>query len=208
VVSTIAIIWLIVPSFHFSRREQHCSNGLGVCELPASVHGELWSAWPGLRHSIGLLQALNEACLLSSYRDAQDTSVAAVVQTWSSRRWEVSTFGDPNCIYTSFTVNIVNTTSCKNVDRESSFHPATMAIGTPGRPSSQEDSRPSTPGVGRRLPFLGSPGSTWQAYRSRIVNVMSSRAFRTWIAFFLFGLMNNILYVIVLSVRIAYAAKY
>ena len=51
-----------------------------------------------------------------------------------------------------------------------------------------------------RLPLPGSPASSWQVYRERVVNVITSRSFRTGVAFFIFGLMNNILYVIVLSV--------
>jgi battenin len=73
-------------------------------------------------------------------------------------------------------------------------------VSTPSPVSSRDHSRPSTPGITRRLPFLGSPGSSWQVYRDNLVNTILSREFRTAIAFFIFGLINNILYVIVLSV--------
>jgi battenin len=50
------------------------------------------------------------------------------------------------------------------------------------------------------MPFSGSPGSSWQVYCDNLGNTILSREFRTAVAFFIFGLMNNILYVIVLSV--------
>src|SRR5271170_771288 len=71
---------------------------------------------------------------------------------------------------------------------------------TPTRISSRDLSRPSTPVIGRRLPFPGSQEASWRLYRDRVENAMLSRGFRTAAAFFIFGLMNNILYVIVLSV--------
>ena len=69
------------------------------------------------------------------------------------------------------------------------------------RVSLRDHSRPSTPGVTRRLPIPGSPGPRWQVYRDCGGNPVFSRGFRTAAAFFIFGLMNNILYVIVLSVN-------
>jgi len=66
---------------------------------------------------------------------------------------------------------------------------------------SRDVSRPSTPIVGR-LSLPGSSGSSLEPYRQRVGIAMVSRGFRTGVAFFIFGLMNNILYVIVLSVRL------
>jgi len=74
-----------------------------------------------------------------------------------------------------------------------------MPSTTSSRASSRDRSRPSTPSVAR-LPLPGSPGSSWTLYRERMGNAILSRGFRTAVAFFIFGLMNNILYVIVLSV--------
>lgn len=73
-----------------------------------------------------------------------------------------------------------------------------MASTSP-RVSSRDYPQPSAR-LSRRLPFPGSPGSSWQVDRDRIKNALLSRGFRTAVAFFIFGLINNILYVIVLSV--------
>jgi hypothetical protein len=77
---------------------------------------------------------------------------------------------------------------------------------TSPRVTSRDYPRPSTPGLIRRLPLPGSPGSSWQVYRDRIGNALLSRGFRTAAAFFIFGLINNILFVIVLSVSMSVPA--
>ena len=78
-------------------------------------------------------------------------------------------------------------------------------ISTRPRSLSREISPPSTPGPARHMSF---PESTWQAYRGRIRDAICSRGFRTGIAFFLFGLMNNILFVIVLSVSLICVSRH
>lgn len=77
--------------------------------------------------------------------------------------------------------------------------PDEMASVSP-RATSSEHSRPSTPGIVRRLPFPGSPELSWTLYRDHVGNAILSKEFRTAAAFFIFGLMNNIIFVIVLSV--------
>ena len=81
--------------------------------------------------------------------------------------------------------------SLLNIDEMASTHP---------RMSSRDHSGPSTPGLTRRLPLPWSPGSSWQIYRDRVEDALLSKGVRTAVAFFIFGLMNNILYVIFLSV--------
>ncbi|KAL1842462.1 hypothetical protein VTJ49DRAFT_5199 [Mycothermus thermophilus] len=49
------------------------------------------------------------------------------------------------------------------------------------------------------LPLPGAPSSSWAAYRARIANVFAGTDGRVVVAFWLFGLINNILYVLVLS---------
>ena len=69
-----------------------------------------------------------------------------------------------------------------------------------------ENSRPPTP-VFARMPLPGSPTSPWGNFRDHVGNAVLSREFRTAIAFFIFGLTNNILYVIVLSVFPVFLAE-
>ncbi|KAI9723208.1 MAG: hypothetical protein M1812_001090 [Candelaria pacifica] len=49
------------------------------------------------------------------------------------------------------------------------------------------------------LPMPGSPGSSWALYRSRFKALFEGANLRVCIAFWLFGLINNVLYVIILS---------
>ncbi|KAI9706398.1 MAG: battenin CLN3 protein [Candelina mexicana] len=49
------------------------------------------------------------------------------------------------------------------------------------------------------LPMLGSPGSSWALYRSRLKALFEEADLRVCSAFWLFGLINNVLYVIILS---------
>jgi battenin len=67
------------------------------------------------------------------------------------------------------------------------------------RGSSRSPSRSLTPGL-RLLPVPGALGWRWTVQRDRVWERLRSLGFRTAVAFFIFGLMNNILYVIVLSV--------
>ena len=71
----------------------------------------------------------------------------------------------------------------------------------PPRVFSGDQSRPSTPGLTRRLPLSRSLESSWQVYHGCAGDALFSRGFRTAVAFFIFGLMNNILFIIVLSVN-------
>ncbi|KAL2265837.1 hypothetical protein VTJ83DRAFT_6937 [Remersonia thermophila] len=49
------------------------------------------------------------------------------------------------------------------------------------------------------LPLPGAPSSSWAAYRARIASMFAGTDGRVVVAFWLFGLINNILYVLVLS---------
>jgi hypothetical protein len=60
------------------------------------------------------------------------------------------------------------------------------------------NSSPLTPPE-RTFSRLHPAGSSWMLYRRRVWNGIFSTRFRTAAAFFLFGLLNNILYVIILS---------
>ncbi|KAL2889248.1 Protein BTN1 [Ceratocystis lukuohia] len=50
-----------------------------------------------------------------------------------------------------------------------------------------------------RLPLPGSPSSSWAIYRTRISTLLSSPQASVLVAFWLLGLINNVLYVILLS---------
>ncbi|KAG6026664.1 battenin CLN3 protein [Claviceps citrina] len=52
---------------------------------------------------------------------------------------------------------------------------------------------------GRLLPLPGTPASSWAAYRARMAGLLGDPDTKVIAAFWLFGLMNNVLYVIVLS---------
>ncbi|KAG5942906.1 battenin CLN3 protein [Claviceps sorghi] len=56
----------------------------------------------------------------------------------------------------------------------------------------------SSPSHGR-LPLPGTPGSSWAAYRVRIGALLQHPDTKVMTAFWLFGLINNVLYVIILS---------
>lgn len=49
------------------------------------------------------------------------------------------------------------------------------------------------------LPLPGSPASTWASFFSRLQHIFDGADLRVCIAFWLFGLINNVLYVIILS---------
>lgn len=49
------------------------------------------------------------------------------------------------------------------------------------------------------LPMPGSPAASWALYRARIKAAFEGADLRTCLSFFLFGLINNVLYVIILS---------
>ncbi|KAI1434018.1 Batten's disease protein Cln3 [Xylaria sp. CBS 124048] len=49
------------------------------------------------------------------------------------------------------------------------------------------------------LPMPGSPSASWALYRARLVTVFQNSNVAVLIAFWLFGLINNVLYVIILS---------
>ncbi|KAG6007580.1 battenin CLN3 protein [Claviceps maximensis] len=51
----------------------------------------------------------------------------------------------------------------------------------------------------RRLPLPGAPASSWAAYRARIVGLLQHHDTKVIAAFWLFGLINNVIYVIILS---------
>ncbi|KAM0236559.1 hypothetical protein ACHAP5_009370 [Fusarium lateritium] len=55
---------------------------------------------------------------------------------------------------------------------------------------------PSSSGL---LPMPGAPSSSWAAYRARIAAVLGHHETKVIVAFWLFGLINNVLYVIILS---------
>ncbi|CAK7264331.1 battenin CLN3 protein [Sporothrix epigloea] len=55
---------------------------------------------------------------------------------------------------------------------------------------------PSSPGL--LLPLPGSPASSWALYRARLRALLGGRA-GVFVAFWLFGLINNVLYVVILS---------
>ncbi|KAE7996948.1 hypothetical protein FH972_001624 [Carpinus fangiana] len=59
-------------------------------------------------------------------------------------------------------------------------------------------------GLGRAtmLPFPGSPGATWASYKTHISASLASHTFRTFVAFWMLGLINNVLYVIILSAAV------
>ncbi|KAI0876141.1 Batten's disease protein Cln3 [Hypoxylon argillaceum] len=49
------------------------------------------------------------------------------------------------------------------------------------------------------LPMPGSPSASWALYRARIASVFQNAEASVFVAFWLFGLINNVLYVIILS---------
>ncbi|KAI1299904.1 Batten's disease protein Cln3 [Xylaria venustula] len=49
------------------------------------------------------------------------------------------------------------------------------------------------------LPMPGSPSASWAVYKARLASVLNHRDVAILIAFWLFGLINNVLYVIILS---------
>ncbi|KAI2625416.1 Batten's disease protein Cln3 [Hypomontagnella submonticulosa] len=49
------------------------------------------------------------------------------------------------------------------------------------------------------LPMPGTPASSWALYRARLTSIFQSADTLVFIAFWLFGLINNVLYVIILS---------
>ncbi|ETS80949.1 Protein btn-1 [Pestalotiopsis fici W106-1] len=55
---------------------------------------------------------------------------------------------------------------------------------------------PSSSGL---LPMPGSPSSSWAVYRARLTAILKSTDNAVLVAFWLFGLINNVLYVIILS---------
>ncbi|KAK5658656.1 hypothetical protein OQA88_2052 [Cercophora sp. LCS_1] len=55
---------------------------------------------------------------------------------------------------------------------------------------------PSSSGL---LPIPGAPSSSWALYRSRFANLLRNTDTSVFIAFWLFGLINNVIYVIILS---------
>ncbi|CZT43967.1 probable battenin [Rhynchosporium secalis] len=55
---------------------------------------------------------------------------------------------------------------------------------------------PSSPGL---LPLPGSPGSSWAVYKARLGTIFQGADTSVLIAFWLFGLINNVSYVIILS---------
>ncbi|KAK3396892.1 batten's disease protein Cln3 [Sordaria brevicollis] len=55
---------------------------------------------------------------------------------------------------------------------------------------------PSSSGL---FPLPGAPSSSWALYRARLSNLLQSVDTAVFIAFWLFGLINNVLYVIILS---------
>ncbi|TGZ81337.1 batten's disease protein Cln3 [Ascodesmis nigricans] len=65
------------------------------------------------------------------------------------------------------------------------------------RSPSRHRSPPSYPTVS--LPLPGSPASSWRVYRARIQAAFAGADLRVCAAFWLFGLINNVLYVIILS---------
>ncbi|RSL79698.1 Protein BTN1 [Fusarium oligoseptatum] len=55
---------------------------------------------------------------------------------------------------------------------------------------------PSSSGL---LPMPGSPSSSWAVYKAKIAAMLGHRDMKVIVAFWLFGLINNVLYVIILS---------
>ncbi|KAK3386420.1 batten's disease protein Cln3 [Podospora didyma] len=55
---------------------------------------------------------------------------------------------------------------------------------------------PSSSGL---LPLPGSPSSSWALFRARVANLVTKQDTSVLVAFWLFGLINNVLYVIILS---------
>ncbi|KZF19888.1 batten's disease protein Cln3 [Xylona heveae TC161] len=57
----------------------------------------------------------------------------------------------------------------------------------------------SAPSTQRMLPVPGSPAASWPVYKERLRRLFEGADKRVCIAFWLFGLINNVLYVIILS---------
>lgn len=57
----------------------------------------------------------------------------------------------------------------------------------------------TSPSVFGLLPVPGAPSSSWVVYRARLVNLLRSADTSVLVAFWLFGLINNVIYVIILS---------
>ncbi|UPL02059.1 hypothetical protein LCI18_012993 [Fusarium solani-melongenae] len=55
---------------------------------------------------------------------------------------------------------------------------------------------PSSSGL---LPMPGSPSSSWAVYKAKIAAILGHKDMKVIVAFWLFGLINNVLYVIILS---------
>ncbi|RDW75738.1 hypothetical protein BP5796_06559 [Coleophoma crateriformis] len=58
---------------------------------------------------------------------------------------------------------------------------------------------PTSPSAAARLPLPGSPGSSWAMYQARFKALFQGADASVLVAFWLFGLINNVLYVIILS---------
>lgn len=56
-----------------------------------------------------------------------------------------------------------------------------------------------SPSASGLLPMPGSPSSSWAVYGSRVTNLVKHPSTRVVVAFWLLGLINNVLYVIILS---------
>ncbi|KAK4445181.1 batten's disease protein Cln3 [Podospora aff. communis PSN243] len=56
-----------------------------------------------------------------------------------------------------------------------------------------------SPSASGLLPMPGAPSSSWALYRARLENILKSADTSVLIAFWLFGLINNVIYVIILS---------
>ncbi|KAG9240555.1 CLN3 protein-domain-containing protein [Calycina marina] len=56
-----------------------------------------------------------------------------------------------------------------------------------------------SPSAAGLLPLPGTPGSSWAAYKARFSNLFQGANSSVLVAFWLFGLINNVLYVIILS---------
>ncbi|KAK6083329.1 Protein BTN1-like protein 2 [Seiridium cupressi] len=58
---------------------------------------------------------------------------------------------------------------------------------------------PRSPASSGLLPMPGSPSSSWAIYKARLVAIFKNADNAVLVAFWLFGLINNVLYVIILS---------
>lgn len=69
----------------------------------------------------------------------------------------------------------------------------------PSPPPSRRMTGRSSAASSGLLPMPGSPSSSWALYRARLGGIFRNTDFAVLIAFWLFGLINNVLYVIILS---------